>query len=89
MTVLTGVMPLSAEGLSASDGPTDAAKRAARRKMAGGALKSLKELGGAAAYGVYYWSMSRDGFGDKPHGGKPPKPHKGRKWQGHGRRIGR
>ena len=57
--------------------------------MSGGALKSLKELGGAASYGVYYWAMSRDGFDTKPHGDKPPKPHRGRNYRGHGHRISR
>ncbi|HWK27367.1 MAG TPA: M20/M25/M40 family metallo-hydrolase [Solirubrobacter sp.] len=85
-TVLTGVVPLSAEGLSAyEDNPTDASRRAAQRKIAGGSMRSLKELAGAASYAVYYWAMSRDGFNSKPHGGKPPKhPHS--HWRGHGHR---
>ena len=82
MTVLTGVPPLEAEGLAFYlDNPTDADKKAA---MAGGSLKSLKELGGAAAYAVWYFSTVRDPFGTKP------KPHKPRahRWQGP-RRLGR
>jgi Zn-dependent M28 family amino/carboxypeptidase len=82
ITVLTGVPPLDAEGL-APDGD-DAAKNAAQRKMAGGALKSLNELAGAASYGVYYFAASKDPFGTKPH-----KPHKsrGHEWQGHSHRV--
>ena len=86
-TVFTGVMPLSAEGLG---GATDAEKRAARRKMAGGAIKSLRELSAAAAYAVYYFAASKDAFGTKPGGHKPPKrPHRGGHWHGHGKRVGR
>jgi Zn-dependent M28 family amino/carboxypeptidase len=83
-TVLTGVPPLSAEGL-APDGD-EAAKRAAARKMSGGALRSLKELSAGATYAVYYWAFSKDGFGTsqptRPH--KPGKPHRGG-WRGHHR----
>ena len=64
ITVLTGVPPLDAEGL-APEGD-DAAKRAAQRKMAGGAIKSLSELSGAASYAVYYFAASKDPFGTKP-----------------------
>ena len=71
ITVLTGVPPLDAEGL-APDGD-DAAKRAAQRKMAGGALKSLDELSDAASYAVYYFAASKDPFGTKQH--KKAKPH--------------
>ncbi len=78
MTVLTGIPPLDAGGLN---DPAD------RAKMAGGSLKSLKELGGAAAYAVWYFSTVRDPFGTNP---KPHKPHRGHnRWQGHGHRIGR
>ena len=65
MTVLTGVPPLDAEGL-APEGD-EAAKLAAQAKMAGGAIKSLKELSGAASYAVYYFGTSKDPFGTKPH----------------------
>jgi len=83
MTVLTGVMPLSAEGL-APEGD-DAAKRAARRKMAGGSLRSLKELSAGATYAVYYWAFSKDGFGTG-HPTKPEKPrHHPWHWRGHHR----
>jgi Zn-dependent M28 family amino/carboxypeptidase len=89
-TVLTGVPPISADGFDLPVFPTPADKKAAARKMAGGALKSLKELSGAATYGVYYWAMSRDGFDSKPHGGKPPKgTPRGHEWHGHGHRINR
>jgi hypothetical protein len=87
MTVLTGIPPLEAEGLAFYlDNPTDADKQAARAAMAGGSLKSLKELGGAAAYAVWYFSTVRDPFGTKP---KPHKPHHGHhRWQGP-HRLGR
>jgi Zn-dependent M28 family amino/carboxypeptidase len=88
-TVLTGVPPISADGLDLPVFPTPEAKKAAARKMSGGALKSLKELSGAATYGVYYWAMSRDGFDSTPHGGKPPKGSRDHGWQGHGRRTNR
>ena len=78
MTLLTGIPPLDAGGLN---DPAD------RAKMAGGSLKSLKELGGAAAYAVWYFSTVRDPFGSKP---KPHKPHRGNhRWRGHGHRLGR
>jgi Zn-dependent M28 family amino/carboxypeptidase len=77
MTLLTGIPPLDAGGLN---DPAD------RAKMAGGSLKSLKELGGAAAYAVWYFSTVRDPFGTKP---KPHKPHHGNhRWSGH-HRLGR
>jgi Zn-dependent M28 family amino/carboxypeptidase len=87
-TLLTGVMPLSAEGL-APEGD-EAAKRAARKKMRGGALRGLKELSAGATYAVYYWAFSKDPFGtkppkhDKPHGGH----HHGHGWHGHSHRLG-
>jgi Zn-dependent M28 family amino/carboxypeptidase len=78
MTLLTGIPPLDAGGLN---DPAD------RAKMAGGSLKSLKELGGAAAYAVWYFSTVRDPFGTKP---KPHKPHHGNhRWSGHSHRLGR
>jgi Zn-dependent M28 family amino/carboxypeptidase len=88
MTVLTGIPPMDATGLAFYlDDPTDADRQAARVAMAGGALKSLKELGGAAAYAVWYFSTVRDPFGTKP---KPHKPHHGKpRWHGHGHRLGR
>jgi Zn-dependent M28 family amino/carboxypeptidase len=84
-TVISGVPPITADGLQ-ENFATPAERKAAARKMKGGALRSLKELSGAASYGVYYWAMSRDGFNSKPHGGKPPKwpPH--HPWHGHGKR---
>ena len=80
ITVLTGVPPLDAEGL-APEGD-DAAKAAAQRKMAGGAIKSLSELSGAASYAVYYFAASKDPFGI----GKPKKDNasrRGQGWHGH------
>ena len=80
ITVLTGVPPLDAEGL-APDGD-DAAKSAAQRKMAGGAIKSLSELSAAANYAVYYFAASKDPFGStKPH--KQDTSRRGQEWQGH------
>ena len=86
-TVISGVPPISADGFT-EEGvfPDDAAKKAAARKMKGGALRGLKELSGAASYGVYYWAMSKDGFNSKPHGGKPPKWPGRHRWNGHGHR---
>jgi Zn-dependent M28 family amino/carboxypeptidase len=86
-TVISGVPPISADGFT-EEGvfPDDAAKKAAARKMKGGALRSLKELSGAASYGVYYWAMSKDGFNSKPHGGKPPKWPPRHRWHGHDHR---
>ncbi len=83
ITVFTGVPPLDAEGL-APEGD-EAAKRAAQRKMAGGAIKSLTELSGAASYAVYYFAASKDPFGTKPR--KHDKPRHKHKWQGHDRPI--
>jgi Zn-dependent M28 family amino/carboxypeptidase len=78
MTLLTGIPPLDAGGLN---DPAD------RAKMAGGSLKSLKELGGAAAYAVWYFSTVRDPFGANP---KPHKPrHDNHRWHGHNHRVGR
>ena len=58
--------------------------------MAGGAIKSLRELSAAAAYAVYYFGASKDPFGTKPRSDKPPKwPRRGHRWQGHGKRVGR
>ena len=68
ITVLTGVPPLDAEGL-APEGD-DAAKAAAQRKMAGGAIKSLSELSGAASYAVYYFAASKDPFGTQAEEGR-------------------
>jgi Zn-dependent M28 family amino/carboxypeptidase len=85
ITVLTGVPPLDAEGL-APEGD-DAAKHAAQREMAGGSLKSLRELSGAASYGVYYFGASKNPFGTKVH--KATKSRTDYKWHGHGQRLHR
>lgn len=65
ITVFTGVPPLDAEGL-APEGD-EAAKRAAQREMAGGALRGLDEMSDAASYAVYYFGASRDPFGTRGH----------------------
>jgi Zn-dependent M28 family amino/carboxypeptidase len=83
ITVLTGVPALDAEGL-APDGD-DAAKHAAQRKMAGGAIKSLTELSGAASYAVYYFAASKDPFGTKPR--KHSTSRRGHEWHGHGHKV--
>jgi Zn-dependent M28 family amino/carboxypeptidase len=85
ITVLTGVPPLDAEGL-APEGD-DAAKAAAQRKMAGGAIKSLSELSGAASYAVYYFAASKDPFGSKPKKAKPSRREQ--TWHGHNHRVNR
>jgi Zn-dependent M28 family amino/carboxypeptidase len=86
-TILTGVPPLSAEGL-APDG-SDADKRAAARKMSGGALQSLRDLAPAAEYAVYYFGASKDPFGTDAKPSKAHKPRHRGSWQGHGHRIRR
>ena len=83
ITVLTGVPALDADGLAPNG--DEAAKNAAQRKMAGGAIKSLTELSGAASYAVYYFGASKDPFGTKPQ--KPHKPRGGHEWQGHDHRV--
>jgi Zn-dependent M28 family amino/carboxypeptidase len=70
-TVLTGVPPWNdpdaggAIGLeTAQDVPaTEAERRAAALKMAGGALKGYEEMAGAAAYATWYFSNVEDPFG--------------------------
>ena len=84
-TVLTGVPPLDAEGL-APEGD-DAAKREAQRAMADGALKSLKQLSGAASYAVYYFAASKNPFGSK--GRTAAKAGTSYEFHGPGHRIGR
>src|SRR4051794_214725 len=89
-TVLTGVPALDADGLA--PGGTEAEKKAAARKMSGGALKSLKEFSGAAEYAVYYFGASRDPFGTNQPPHKPPHGHHGHHggwWHGHGHRVNR
>lgn len=88
ITLLTGVPPLDADGLA----PTgdDAAKRAAQRAMAGGAIKSLTELSAAASYGVYYFAASKDPFSAKVHKArKAGRTGPDYAWHGHGTRVRR
>ncbi|WP_374456749.1 M28 family metallopeptidase [Nocardioides sp.] len=92
ITVLTGVPPLDADGLA----PTgdDAAKRAAQRAMAGGAIKSLTELSGAASYAVYYFGATKDPFSAKVHKARKEARKVGARgpdfaWHGHGNRVRR
>jgi Zn-dependent M28 family amino/carboxypeptidase len=84
-TVMSGIPALDAEGLAMF--ATTAEKKAAARKMRGGALRSLRELGSAATYAVWYFAQSRDPFGTKPRGNKNSnKGHRGQRWQGHNKR---
>jgi hypothetical protein len=86
-TVMTGVPPITADGLQ-ENFATPAERKAAARTMKGGALKSLKELGSAATYAVWYFAQSKDPFGTKPHGNhKPNKPRRGHRWQGHNKHV--
>ncbi len=87
MTVLTGVPPLDAGGLAAYiPNATDADRRAAQRKMRGGARRGYREMAGAASYAVWYFARSRDPFGTKPR----PKPrHRNHRWHGHNHRLWR
>ncbi|CUR61877.1 putative Aminopeptidase Y [metagenome] len=92
ITVLTGVPPLDAEGLA----PTgdEAAKRAAQRAMAGGAIKGLTELSAAASYAVYYFGASKDPFSAKVHKARKEARKVGTRgpdyaWHGHGNRVRR
>jgi len=85
ITVLTGVPALDADGVAPNG--TDDAKKAAQRKIAGGAIKSLGELSGAASYAVYYFAASKDPFDTKPH--KRGTTRQGHNWHGHGHRINR
>ncbi|MCY4727954.1 M20/M25/M40 family metallo-hydrolase [Nocardioides sp. STR2] len=88
ITVLTGVPPLDADGLA--PGGTDAAKAAAQRAMAGGAIKGLTELSGAASYAVYYFAASKDPFAAKVHSArKAGKTGPDYKWHGHGKPVRR
>jgi Zn-dependent M28 family amino/carboxypeptidase len=87
-TLLTGVMPLDADGLRIPF-PDLEARKAARKKMRGGSLRALKELSAGATYAVYYWAFSKDPFGTKPP--KHEKPRGGRHhggWRGHAHRLG-
>jgi hypothetical protein len=70
-TVTTGVPPAQpvaqggAEGLEFRTAPpfaTTAEREAAAAKMAGGALKSSKELAGASAYATWYFSNVSNPF---------------------------
>jgi hypothetical protein len=53
--------------------------------MAGGAIKSLTELSGAASYAVYYFAASKDPFGTNPP--KHNSSRRGHEWHGHGHKV--
>ncbi|WP_110180964.1 M28 family metallopeptidase [Nocardioides solisilvae] len=89
-TVFTGVPPLEAEGL-APEGD-EAAKRAAQRAMAGGALRGLDELSDAASYAVYYFGASRDPFRtghDHHRASAGDRATRGYQWRGPEHRVRR
>jgi Zn-dependent M28 family amino/carboxypeptidase len=73
-TILTGVPPLSADGLVETFDTVEE-RQAAANKMVGGALKGYGEMAGAAAYAVWYFSSTRDPFGTR---GKSHKSNKQR-----------
>jgi hypothetical protein len=55
--------------------------------MAGGAIKSLRQLSGAASYAVYYFGASKRPFGTTAHRAKQSRSDY--VWQGHEHRIRR
>lgn len=62
-TVLTGVPPLTAEGLAVDiEDATDADKATAAQKMRGGSRRSMQELGAAASYATWYFASVTDPF---------------------------
>ena len=78
ITLLTGMPPLDAFGLNFEDEtPTAEEAQAAARKMRGGALRGLNEMSDAASYAVWYFSSTRDPWGDATgHGAKKSKKAK-------------
>ena len=70
-TVLTGVPPLSAEGLA----PDGDRRREARRPPQDGGRRDQEPARAVRrrGYAVYYFAASKDAFGTKPGGHKPPK----------------
>jgi Zn-dependent M28 family amino/carboxypeptidase len=86
MTILTGVPPLSADGLQIPF-DNDADRMAAQRKMVGNAQKGYAEMAGAAAYAVWYFAYNRDPFraGGKPHKGNH---HRSKAWKSKVRKRG-
>jgi Zn-dependent M28 family amino/carboxypeptidase len=84
MTVFTGIPPLEAEGLTFEDEtPTDAEKQAAANAMRGGALRGLDEMSDAASYAVWYFSSTRDPFGDRQTKPRPNTKHSRFEHRGH------
>jgi Peptidase family M28 len=71
LTVLTGMPPIrpveegGAEGLRFLDEtPTAEERQEASRKMKGGALRGLNEMSDAASYTVWYFSSTKNPWGD-------------------------
>jgi Zn-dependent M28 family amino/carboxypeptidase len=82
LTVLTGIPPLVAEGLTFEDEtPTDAEKQAAANKMEGGAIKGLNEMSDGASYAVWYFSTAKDPFKGATAAKKASKAKKAKKYR--------
>jgi Zn-dependent M28 family amino/carboxypeptidase len=65
-TVLFGIPPLSAEGLIWEDEtPTLEEAQIAANKMEGGALRGLNEMSDGASYAVWYFSSTKNPWGEK------------------------
>jgi Zn-dependent M28 family amino/carboxypeptidase len=63
LTVLTGIPPLTAQGLIIEDEtPTVEEAQAAANKMEGGALRGLNEMSDGASYAVWYFATAKDPF---------------------------
>ncbi len=79
LTILTGIPPLTAEGLLIEDEtPTLEEAQIAANKMEGGALRGLNEMSDGASYAVWYFSSTKNPWGDnaKAHNAKKHKSHK-------------
>ena len=86
ITLLTGMPPSALfedggpEGLESEDEtPTVEERQAASRKMRGGALRGLNEMSDAASYTVWYFSSTRNPFGEPK--AKPSRSKKHKKYR--------
>ena len=86
ITLLTGMPPSALfedggpEGLESEDEtPTVEERQAASRKMKGGSLRGLNEMSDAASYTVWYFSSTRNPFGEAK--AKPSKSKKHKKYR--------
>jgi Zn-dependent M28 family amino/carboxypeptidase len=76
-TVLFGIPPLSAEGLIWEDEtPTLEEAQIAANKMEGGALRGLNEMSDGASYAVWYFSSTKNPWGEKATSSKKGKKAK-------------